>query len=160
MKRVLVDTIKNREAMTILKKQLILNTKPNQNRRKYTVNALEFIASQINEAGANTFGTYGDPDETTFLDVSRLAFHVRDAVVEDECLYADIHIADSALGEDLKVKSLFERLVFRPNGQHTPNKGSQFEQMRALLNIDNVIDDGYELKSFSAFSADLDAIVV
>lgn len=115
-----------------LEKQLLLNTKETSNGRRYTIEALQSIADQINAIGVGrSLGRNGYPDKgevalgldhgTTLL-LSKVSFILSNPVIEDNSLYVNIEVISSPCGEVLK--TMIDEVVFRPMTMIADGKGT------------------------------------
>ena len=141
----------------ILKDQLILNTKPNKNRRRYTVEALESIRSQILMSDpSRNLGTLGTIESFT-IPLSKVAFAYSNPRIEEESLYVDVEILGTPQGEELK--SLLDSVVFRTCGtiEH-PSPAEPWDTVRYLLNVDLVVGEDYKLITLNAINKGEDAL--
>lgn len=140
----------------ILRDQLILNTKPNKNRRRYTIEALESIVKQILNDQAQNLGTLGTVDTFT-TPLNKVAFRYFNPRIEEESLYVDIEILDTPSGRDLK--NMLDSVVFRVCGtiEHA-SPAEPWDQMRYLLKINLLVGGDYKLTTLNAINKDEDSL--
>lgn len=123
-------------------KQLILNNKPTKNGRVYSTEILNKIASQINTS-AFMAGTIGYLDHV--VSVTEIAFQAKNAVVEENNLYAHIELCDLPKGKELC--KILDNVVFRPAGMGYLNS-----------NNEKVLEEDYHLLYIAAVPKETDAV--
>lgn len=95
-----------------LEHQLLLNTKPTANGRRYTLEALQSIADKINQIGeGRSLGRNGYTGvvELSLHDVS---FIISNPIIKSDSLYIDVDVLSTPEGE--KLKPMLNHVVFRP----------------------------------------------
>ena len=135
-----------------LEKQLILNTQPTLNSRVYPLAVLEQIRDQINSNDASVnIGTFEYPEGLEFS-LSKAAFTYSNAIIENDCLYADIQILSTPDGEKIKyqLEVGVSSRVFRPAGQATLDDELSDSQL--------TVGGDYRLIAIASISKEEDAV--
>lgn len=153
------------EIIRRLEKVLILNTKPNKNNRVYELPILEIACKQINSRDKyENLGMLGI-QESSIVNMRRIAFMYENARIEDNSLYVDIEVLSSNTGQELnQILDIEEEnkesiIVFRPNGFGS-YVNSAAADMMDMLYVPKRISDDYELLSISALPINEDALTI
>jgi hypothetical protein len=137
--------------------QLILNTEPTKNNRRYPIEVLETIKNQINSDVNKNIGTIGFP-EGLEISLSESAFTYSNAYISNDVLYCDIELINTPKGVELR-RMIDENtdVRFRPGGQATL-KGEMPVETHNLLGIPAHVSEDYKLITIAAINAEEDAI--